>query len=52
MAQKKGIPKQGAAVSKGGTKNRGPKQPTQKTPQKRIAIMGPTGKIRFEWVEW
>lgn len=29
------------------------KQPTQKkTPMQRVAVMGPTGKIRFEWRAW
>jgi len=25
---------------------------TQRTPQQRIAVMGHTGKIRFEWRDW
>lgn len=28
------------------------KQPTQRTPQQRVMVMGPTGKIRFEWRPW
>ena len=25
------------------------KQPTQFTPQERVQVMGPTGKLRLEW---
>lgn len=28
------------------------KQPTQRPPQQRVMVMGPTGKIRFEWRPW
>lgn len=48
MANKK-IPAKPAS-SKG--KNRNQKQPTQNTPMQRVAVMGPTGKIRMEWREW
>lgn len=51
MAQKRGTNKTSApAKSKGGRKNS--KQPTQKTPMQRVAVMGPTGKLRFEWRPW
>lgn len=51
MAQKK-IPAK--PVKSGGSKgkNRNQKQPTQKTPMQRVAVMGPTGKLRFEWRPW
>jgi hypothetical protein len=50
MARKRGTNKTSAPASK--TRGGNKKQPTQKTPMKRIAIMGPTGKLRFEWVPW
>lgn len=28
------------------------KQPTQHPPMQRVMVMGPTGKIRFEWRPW
>lgn len=28
------------------------KQPTQKTPQQRIKVLGANGKFRFEWRDW
>lgn len=28
------------------------KQPTQRPPMQRVMVMGPTGKIRFEWRPW
>lgn len=51
MAQKRGMNKSSASASKGGAKKHN-KQPTQKTPMQRVAVMGPTGKIRFEWRPW
>lgn len=50
MARKRVSPTSSTS-SKGGAKKHN-KQPTQKTPMKRIAVMGPTGKVRFEWVPW
>lgn len=50
MAPKKGT--NSKATSTGGKNKRGNKQPTQKTPMERIAIMGPSGKVRFEWRPW
>jgi hypothetical protein len=53
MAQTKGQPAKGAA--KGGSKGKAAKkqkQPTQRPAQQRVAVMGPTGKIRFEWRPW
>lgn len=49
MAPKKGQPVK-ASSSKG--KHNQKKQPTQKTPMQRVAIMGPSGKLRFEWRPW
>jgi hypothetical protein len=51
MARKRVEPKMSAPVKKGGAKKHN-KQTTQKTPMQRIAVMGPTGKVRFEWREW
>lgn len=51
MARKRVPTKTSAPVTKkksGGNK----KQATQKTPMQRVAVMGPTGKIRFEWRPW
>lgn len=50
MARKRVPTKTSAPSNKGGGKKA--KQPTQKTPMQRVAVMGPTGKIRFEWREW
>jgi hypothetical protein len=51
MAPKRGTNKASTpSKKKGGRKNS--KQPTQKPAQQRIAVMGPTGKIRFEWRDW
>lgn len=51
MARKRGTSKTSAPVSKksGGKKS---KQPTQKPAMQRVAIMGPSGKVRFEWRPW
>lgn len=35
----------------GGTAKR-KKQPTQHSLMQRVMVMGPTGKIRFEWRAW
>lgn len=52
MAQKRGNIKASAPAKGKGGRNKHSKQPTQKTPMQRVAVMGPTGKIRFEWREW
>lgn len=52
MAQKRGSKKVPAPTSSRGGSKRKNKQPTQKPDQKRIAVMGPTGKIRMVWVPW
>jgi len=50
MSQKKGQkPAQSSSKGKAAKKQ---KQPTQKTPMQRVAVMGPTGKLRFEWRPW
>ncbi len=51
MARKKMSPKTSAPANKGKS-GRNSKQPTQKTPMQRVAVMGPTGKLRFEWRPW
>lgn len=43
---KKNIPAKPVS-SKGKTRNQ--KQPTQRTAQRRVQVMGPTGKLRMEW---
>lgn len=51
MARKRVSPKTSAPAKKGkGGRNN--KQPTQKTPMQRVGVMGPTGKLRFEWRPW
>lgn len=50
MAPKKGQQPSKGSSSKGKHNNK--KQPTQKTPMQRVAVMGPTGKLRFEWRPW
>lgn len=47
---KKKIAPQGVAT-KARVKKKGG-GPTQRTPQRRIQIMGPTGKLRMEWRPW
>lgn len=47
---KKNIPAKPVSNSKGKTRNQ--KQPTQRTEQQRIMVMGPTGKLRMEWRPW
>lgn len=51
MARGRVTPKTSTPSNKGGAKKHS-KQPTQRTPQQRVAVMGPTGKIRFEWRDW
>lgn len=51
MARGRVTPKTPTPAKKGGAKKHN-KQPTQKTPMQRVAVMGPTGKIRFEWRPW
>lgn len=51
MAPKKGMNSK-ATSSTGGKNKRGNKQPTQKTPMERVAVMGPSGKVRFVWRPW
>jgi hypothetical protein len=50
MARKRVQPKTSAPASKSGGKKQ--KQPTQKPAMQRVAVMGPTGKVRFEWRPW
>lgn len=52
MAQKRGTNKVSAPASKKGGSKRKNKQPTQKPVMQRVAVMGPTGKLRFEWRPW
>lgn len=53
MARKRvPTPKTSAPANKKGKSGRHSKQPTQKTPMQRVAVMGPTGKVRFEWRPW
>lgn len=53
MARKRvSTPKTSAPAKKGSGGKHNKKQPTQKTPMQRVAVMGPTGKLRFEWREW
>lgn len=40
--------KKGSQTAKVGAPKKG-KQPTQVTARKRVMVMGPTGKKRFEW---
>lgn len=35
-----------------GGKAKKQKQPTQRPPQQRVMVVGPTGKRRFEWRPW
>lgn len=50
MARKRVTPKTSTPAKKGGGKKQ--KQPTQKPAMQRVAVMGPTGKLRFEWRPW
>lgn len=50
MAPRKGVGSPGTSKSSGRTKKT--KQPTQRPPMQRVMVMGPTGKIRFEWRPW
>jgi hypothetical protein len=52
MAQKRGNYKASTPASKKGGSKRKNKQPTQKPAMQRVAVMGPTGKVRFEWRPW
>lgn len=52
MAQKRGSKKVSAPTSSKGGRKRKSNQPTQKTPMQRVAVMGPTGKVRMEWRPW
>lgn len=49
MAPRKGAGSPGSSKSGAAKKV---KQPTQRPPQQRVMVMGPTGKIRFEWRPW
>lgn len=49
MASRKGAGSPGS--SKPGTAKK-QKQPTQRPAQQRVMVVGPTGKIRFEWRPW
>lgn len=49
MALKK---KPTSGSSKPGGKAKRKKQPTQRPPMQRVMVMGPSGKIRFEWRPW
>lgn len=44
-------PKQQQSAKKASRRKSG-KQPTQKTPQQRVLIIGPDGKRRFDWRDW
>ena len=50
MAPRKGAGSPGSSKPSGKAKK--VKQPTQRPPQQRVMVMGPTGKIRFEWRPW
>lgn len=50
MARKRVPMKASTPAKKGGSKKQ--KQPTQKPDMQRVAVMGPTGKLRFEWRNW
>lgn len=50
MAPRKGAGSPG--TSKSGGKAKKIKQPTQRPPMQRVMIVGPTGKIRFDWRHW
>ena len=50
MASRKGAGSPGSSKSQGAAKK--VKQPTQRPPKQRVMVMGPTGKIRFEWRDW
>jgi len=50
MARKRVSHKTSTPSKTGGGKKQ--KQPTQKPGQQRVAVMGPSGKIRFEWRPW
>lgn len=47
-------PKKKTPATTGGTekKKKKQKQPTQRTPQQRVKIIGADGKVRWEWREW
>lgn len=49
MAQPKRIPPK---PSSGKSRVKKQKQPTQRPPMQRVMVMGPTGKLRFEWRPW
>lgn len=51
MARKR-VQKASAPVSKNKSGGKKQKQPPQKPAMQRVAVMGPTGKIRFEWRPW
>lgn len=42
-------PRKAAVSPASGKAKKKQKQPTQVTPQQRVKIMGPTGKLRLEW---
>lgn len=46
------VSRKGAASPAKSGKAKKVKQPTQRPPRQRIMVMGPTGKIRFEWRDW
>lgn len=46
MAQPRRIPPK---TTSGKSRVKKKKQPTQFTPQERVMVMGPTGKLRLEW---
>lgn len=45
-------PKQQQSAKKASRRKSGKQQPTQKTPQQRVKILGADGKIRFDWRDW
>lgn len=51
MGKKKIAAKPTSGTSKSGVAKK-VKQPTQRARQERIMVMGPSGKVRFEWRPW
>ncbi len=47
----KGKPQPAASTTKANRRKKG-KQPTQRTPQQRVKVVGADGKVRWEWREW